>query len=96
VAAPFDDFQQLRIDRREGIRNCFVPQLYFGCEADDPMTATAFDPQRNPFGSRIHAISGLLGVGPAQGLEIICFGSVCGLIFELRLSIWDRETGPYV
>jgi predicted TIM-barrel fold metal-dependent hydrolase len=53
---PFDDFQHLHIARREDIRDCFVPQLYFGCEADDSMTATAFDPRRNPFGSRIHAM----------------------------------------
>jgi hypothetical protein len=34
--------------------------------------------------------------GPAQGLEIMRFGFVCGLIFELRLSLSVAETGLYV
>ena len=31
-------------------------QFHFGCEADDPMTALAFDARRNPLGARLRAI----------------------------------------
>ena len=32
--------------------------FFFGCEADDPMTATAFNTKLNPFGARLHAMFG--------------------------------------
>ena len=31
-------------------------RFYFGCEADDPLTATAFDTDRNPLGARLKPI----------------------------------------
>ena len=34
----------------------FVTNLYFGCEADDPMTSTAFDRSRTPLGRPIRAM----------------------------------------
>ncbi len=37
---------------------CFVPNFYFGCEADDPITAGAFDAKRNPFGARLNVVFG--------------------------------------
>jgi predicted TIM-barrel fold metal-dependent hydrolase len=54
--APQDDFSNLGIESAEEIRDLFVPQFYFGCEADDPMTPTAFDRHRIPFGAQIHAM----------------------------------------
>ncbi len=45
---PYDDFAGLEIRCREDIRDLFIPNFYFGCEADDPMTATAFDRTRIP------------------------------------------------
>ena len=33
-----------------------VPNFYFGCEADDPINAHAFDTKVNPFGARLHAL----------------------------------------
>jgi predicted TIM-barrel fold metal-dependent hydrolase len=53
---PFDDFAGLAIESKEDIRDLFIPSFYFGCEADDPMTATAFDRKRIPLGSAIGAM----------------------------------------
>ena len=53
---PFDDFAGLGIESREDIRDLFIPNFYFGCEADDPMTATAFDRSRIPLGAGVGAM----------------------------------------
>ncbi|MBW1885223.1 MAG: amidohydrolase family protein [Deltaproteobacteria bacterium] len=53
---PYDDFVALDIDGPEGVRDRFVPNFFFGCEADDPMTATAFDRDRIPLGAAISAM----------------------------------------
>ncbi len=54
--SPADDFVHLDIHRVEEIRELFVPHFYFGCEADDPMTQTAFDRDRIPQGAQINAM----------------------------------------
>src|SRR5262245_44775938 len=51
-----NDFWRCDIKQREDIRNLFVPHFYFGCEADDPMNATAFNTKANPFGAKIRAV----------------------------------------
>jgi len=56
--ATLDDFSRCAIERKEDVRDRFVPNFYFGCEADDPITAGAFDVKRNPFGTRLNAIFG--------------------------------------
>ncbi len=53
-----DEFAACGIDSAEDVRERFVPSFYFGCEADDPMNALAFDPRINPMGARLHAIFG--------------------------------------
>jgi predicted TIM-barrel fold metal-dependent hydrolase len=53
-----DDFSACRIDRAETIRDLFVPSFYFGCEADDPINAWAFDRRKNPFGARLNTLFG--------------------------------------
>lgn len=53
-----DDFARCGITRPEDIRDLFVPHFYFGCEADDPVNAWAFNRQVNPFGARLNAIFG--------------------------------------
>jgi hypothetical protein len=53
-----DDFAACRIDRAETIRDLFVPSFYFGCEADDPINAWAFDRRKNPFGARFNTLFG--------------------------------------
>jgi predicted TIM-barrel fold metal-dependent hydrolase len=51
-----DDWASCHIEHPEDIRDLFVPNFYFGCEADDPMNAWAFNAQVNPFGARLKAI----------------------------------------
>ena len=53
-----DDYAACQIKRREDLRDLFVGNFYFGCEADDPMNAWAFSRQHNPMGARIHALFG--------------------------------------
>jgi hypothetical protein len=51
-----DEFAACRIDGPEAIRDVFSRRFFFGCEADDPMTAAAYDRRRNPLGARLHAL----------------------------------------
>ncbi len=53
-----DDFAPCKIERAEDIRDLFVPNFYFGCEADDPMNAWAFNKKVNPFAAKINALFG--------------------------------------
>ena len=51
-----DDYFRCKIERKEDIRDLFVPRYYFGCEADDPVNAWAFDRRANPMGARLNAL----------------------------------------
>jgi predicted TIM-barrel fold metal-dependent hydrolase len=51
-----DDYFRCRIERAEDIRELFVPRFYFGCEADDPINAWAFNRRANPMGARLNAL----------------------------------------
>jgi predicted TIM-barrel fold metal-dependent hydrolase len=51
-----DEFARCGVERAEDIRDLFVPHFFFGCEADDPMNAWAFDSRVNPFGARLNAM----------------------------------------
>jgi predicted TIM-barrel fold metal-dependent hydrolase len=51
-----DDYFRCRIERKEDIRDLFVPRFYFGCEADDPINAWAFNARSNPMRSRLNAL----------------------------------------
>ena len=53
-----DDWSECGIKRAEDIRDLFVPNFYFGCEADDPINAWAFNRKVNPFGVRLNAMFG--------------------------------------
>ncbi len=53
-----DDFVRCGIERKQDIRDLFVPPFYFGCEADDPITSSAFDTKRNPFKARLNVVFG--------------------------------------
>jgi predicted TIM-barrel fold metal-dependent hydrolase len=53
-----DDYAACQIKRPEDLRDLFVNNFYFGCEADDPMNAWAFHRQGNPFGARLQALFG--------------------------------------
>jgi predicted TIM-barrel fold metal-dependent hydrolase len=57
-AAFFDEFAGAGIERAEDFVDLFARPFFFGCEADDPVTATAFDVKLNPFGARLQALFG--------------------------------------
>jgi predicted TIM-barrel fold metal-dependent hydrolase len=56
--ASLDDFEACAIERAEQIRDLFIPNFYFGCEADDPANASAFNTRANPYRARLNAIFG--------------------------------------
>lgn len=51
-----DEWVHCNIQNAEDIRDLFVNNFYFGCEADDPINAWAFNARVNPFGARLKAI----------------------------------------
>ena len=44
------------MDSVEEMLDLFVEPFYFGCEADDPMNAWAFDSKVNPLGAKLKAV----------------------------------------
>jgi hypothetical protein len=54
--ATIDDWRRCGIEKPEDIKALFVPNFYFGCEADDPMNASAFNTTVNPFGAKLQAV----------------------------------------
>ena len=53
-----DDFARSGIGGADDVRRMFAEQLFFGCEADDPVNAWAFDTRVNPHGLALNAIFG--------------------------------------
>jgi predicted TIM-barrel fold metal-dependent hydrolase len=53
-----DDFSACNIESVEDIRELFTRNFYFGCEADDPINAWAFNSRTNPYGGRIRTLLG--------------------------------------
>jgi hypothetical protein len=53
-----DDFAASAITRADDIRDLFVPNLYFGCEADDPINAWPFAAWAHPFGPTFNILLG--------------------------------------
>jgi hypothetical protein len=51
-----DDYFRCKIEKKEDIRDLFIPRYYFGCEADDPINAWAFSRKANPLGARLNAL----------------------------------------
>jgi predicted TIM-barrel fold metal-dependent hydrolase len=51
-----DDYSRCKIARKEDIRELFVERFYFGCEADDPINAWAFNRKANPMGARLNTL----------------------------------------
>jgi hypothetical protein len=51
-----DDYFRCEITKKEDIRDLFVPRFYFGCEADDPINAWAFNRQASPMRARLNAL----------------------------------------
>ncbi len=51
-----DDFAESGIETADEIARIFSGQFWFGCEADDPMNALAFDPRLAPRGGQLRAM----------------------------------------
>ena len=51
-----DEFAESLVGSATDIRRIFTEQYFFGCEADDPMAAVAFNTSLNPLGARLPAI----------------------------------------
>jgi hypothetical protein len=57
-AALLDEFAASGAETAEDFIDLFARPFFFGCEADDPITASAFDTRINPFGVRLQALFG--------------------------------------
>jgi predicted TIM-barrel fold metal-dependent hydrolase len=53
-----DDFAACRIEQASDIAELFVRPFWFGCEAEDRLSAWAFKADHNAFGARLHATFG--------------------------------------
>jgi predicted TIM-barrel fold metal-dependent hydrolase len=51
-----DEFAESLVNGPDDIVKIFTERYFFGCEADDPMAALAFDRARNPFGAQLPAL----------------------------------------
>ena len=56
--AELDDFADAAIENARDFRDIFQRQFYFGCEADDPLNAWAYNTRVNPYGARLRPILG--------------------------------------
>ena len=50
-----DDYWRCEITRKEDFTDLYVNRYYFGCEADDPINAWAFNRKALPMGARLNA-----------------------------------------
>ncbi len=57
VEAP-DNFSAVPMTAARDLLDLFVAPFWFGCEADDPVTAHAFDRRVNPYGASLKALLG--------------------------------------
>lgn len=53
-----DDFHRCDIEVAADVPGLFTDNFFFGCEADDPTNALAFNRRQNPFGVQLRAIFG--------------------------------------
>ena len=51
-----DEFRDAGVSTKDDIKEIFEKRFYFGCEADDPMNAIAFDRAKIPMRARLNAI----------------------------------------
>jgi predicted TIM-barrel fold metal-dependent hydrolase len=56
--ATIDEFRATGINGPTNVAKIFSEQLFFGCEADDPLNALAFSPGLLPLGIRLNAFFG--------------------------------------
>src|SRR5438874_11198456 len=46
-----DDYFRCKVEKKQDLKELFVPRFYFGCEADDPVNAWAFNKKATPMGA---------------------------------------------
>ncbi len=51
-----DDWTQVKLTKKSDIKDAFVDQFYFGCEADDALNYTAFNAKANKMGAKLKAM----------------------------------------
>lgn len=51
-----NEFAEAGIESADDVKSVFEQKYFFGCEADDPMNALAFDKEKIPMGARLNAI----------------------------------------
>jgi hypothetical protein len=51
-----DEFAESLVTSPDDVVDIFTRQYHFGCEADDPMNALAFDRDLNPRGARLRGV----------------------------------------
>ena len=56
--AMLDEWAACEIESAQDIRELFTNSFYFGCEADDPLSAWAYRSEMNPSGARLHTLFG--------------------------------------
>jgi predicted TIM-barrel fold metal-dependent hydrolase len=53
-----DEFAAVGVDSAEALARLFAERFFFGCEADDPLNALAYERAKSPFGLTLHALLG--------------------------------------
>jgi len=53
--ADLDDYSRCQIASKQDFHDLYVKRFYFGCEADDPINAWAFNRKANPMRARLNA-----------------------------------------
>jgi predicted TIM-barrel fold metal-dependent hydrolase len=54
-AAALDEFAAMQVEKPEDFKRIFS-HYYFGCEADDPVNAAAYNTKLNPYGQRFNVV----------------------------------------
>ena len=54
--ADLDDYSRCGIGSKQDLLDRFAPRFYFGCEADDPTNAWAFNRKMSPMGARLNTL----------------------------------------
>jgi hypothetical protein len=57
-AEEIDDYAATGVTRGSDFRDLFTRNFYFGCEADDPLNAWAFNSKVNPYGAKLKILFG--------------------------------------
>ncbi|MGA2410257.1 MAG: amidohydrolase family protein [Candidatus Binataceae bacterium] len=57
-AEVIDDYAACEITKGSDFRELFTRNFYFGCEADDPLNAWAFNSKVNPYGAKLKILFG--------------------------------------